>query len=113
MWATCQSWKADLESNVKLVMNKRIRGRRVLLMLASRPSRPQPSAVELTVAGAAAAAAAYLVHRIGRRSDATDEETDADLAEDELGTQPMWESTGQSESEMRIAGETASLPANQ
>lgn len=24
MWATCQSWKADLESNVKLVMNKRI-----------------------------------------------------------------------------------------
>ena len=65
------------------------------------------------MARAAAGAAAYLVHRIGRRSDATDEETDADLAEDELGTQPMWESTGQSESEMRIAGETASLPANQ
>ena len=93
MWATCQSWKADLESTVKLVMNKRIRGRRVLLVLASRPSRPQPSAVELTVAGAAAAAAAYLVHRIGRRSGATDDETDAVLPGDELVTHPMWEST--------------------
>ena len=36
-------------------MNKRIRGRRVLFVLASRPSRPRPGAVGLTVAGAAAA----------------------------------------------------------
>ena len=75
-------------------MNKRIRGRRVLLVLASRPSRPRPSAVGLTVAGAAAAAAAaYLLHRIGQRSGATDEETDAVLPGDELVTHPMWEST--------------------
>jgi hypothetical protein len=62
---------------VKLVVNKRIGGRRILLVLASRPRRPRPSAVELTVAGVAVAtaAAAYLIHRIGRRSGATDEET--------------------------------------
>jgi hypothetical protein len=83
----------DLESNVKLIMNKQIRGRRVLLVLASRPSRSRPSAVELTLASAAAVAAAYLVHRIGRRSGATDEETDAVLPGDELVTHPMWEST--------------------
>jgi hypothetical protein len=62
-----------VEGNVKLVVNKRIGGRRVLLVLASRPSRPRPSAVELTVA----AAAAYLIHRIGRRSGPSDEETGA------------------------------------
>ena len=78
---------------MKLVMNKRIRGRRVLLVLASRPSRPRPSAVELTVAGAAMVAAAYLLHHIGRRSGATDEETDAVLPGDELVTHPLWEST--------------------
>ena len=76
-------------------MNKRIRGRRIVLVLASRPSRPQPSAVGLTVAGAAAAAAAaaYLLHRIGQRSGATDQETDAVLPGDELVRHPMWEST--------------------
>ena len=78
---------------MKQVINKRILGRRILFVLASRPSRPQPSAVELTLAGAAAAATAYLVHRIGRRSGATDEETDAVLPGDELVTHPMWEST--------------------
>jgi len=74
-FAPLESW--NLEGNVKLVVNKRIGGRRILLVLASRPSRPRPSAVELKLAGVAAATAtaAYL---IGRRSRATDEETRVD-----------------------------------
>jgi hypothetical protein len=37
--------------------------------------------------------AAYLLHRVGRRSGATDAEVVADLPGDELVSRPMWEST--------------------
>ena len=62
-------------------------------MVASRPSPRRPSAVALTLAGAAAAATAYLVHRVGKRSGVTNEEMNAVLPGDELVTQPMWGST--------------------
>ena len=78
---------------MKLVMNKRIGERRLFLLLASRRVRHRPSAVELTLVCAAAAAAASLTHRIGRRSGATDEETDAVLPGDDLVSHPLWEST--------------------
>lgn len=78
---------------MKLVMNKRIGERRLFLLLASRRVRHRPSAVELTLVCAAAAAAGSLTHRIGRRSGATDEETAAVLPGDELVSHPLWEST--------------------
>ena len=78
---------------MKQVINKRVLGRRILFVLASRPSPRRPSAVALTLAGAAAAATAYLVHRVGKRSGVTNEEMNAALPGDELVTQPMWRST--------------------
>jgi len=78
---------------VKQVISKRVLGRRILFVLASRPSPRRPSAVALTLAGAAAGATAYLVHRVGRRSGVTNEEVNAVLPGDELVTQPMWGST--------------------
>jgi hypothetical protein len=78
---------------VKQVTNKRVRGRRVLLVLASRLSPRRPGTVALTLAGAAVGATAYLVHRVGKRSGVTNEEMNADLPGDELVTQPMWGST--------------------
>jgi hypothetical protein len=83
----------ELEANVKLVVNRRIRGRRVLLVVASRPRRRGPGGVELTLVGAAAGAATCLIHRIGRRSGATDQETNAVLPGDEIVAHPRWEST--------------------
>jgi hypothetical protein len=78
---------------VKFVMHKRIGGRRVLIVLASRPSRRRPSVAGPTLAGAAAGVTAYLIHRIGRRSGVTDGEADAVLPGDGLVPHPMWAST--------------------
>jgi hypothetical protein len=79
-------------ATVKLVLNKRIRGRRVVLVLASPPPRRRHRTVE-PVAAAAIAGTGYLLHRAGRRSGVTDTEAAATLPGDGVVSQPRWQST--------------------
>lgn len=79
---------------MKVIVNKRFGGRRVLFLLASRRVRRPFSAVKPRAdVAAAAAAAGYLLHRAGRRSGATREEAAAGLPGDEQVRDPMWQST--------------------
>ncbi len=78
---------------MKQVVKKRVLGRRFVLVLASRPSPRRPRLVGLALGGAALVGAAYLVHRIGRRSGVTSEELNAHLPGDDLVKEPMWGST--------------------
>ncbi|HSE82118.1 MAG TPA: hypothetical protein VLA87_10605 [Gaiellaceae bacterium] len=66
---------------MKLVVNKRIRGRRVVLVLLMRDDRRPSGAVAATTL--AAAAAAFALHRLGRRSGATKEEAASYLPDDD------------------------------
>jgi hypothetical protein len=66
---------------MKLVVNKRIRGRRVVLVLVTRGDRRPVGAV--AAATLVAIAAAYALHRLGRRSGVTKEEATAHLPRDQ------------------------------
>ena len=76
---------------MKLVVNKRIRGRRVVLVLLTRDDRRPSGGVAATTL--AAAAAAFALHRLGRRSGATKEEAASHLPGDDVVSEPMWQST--------------------
>ena len=76
---------------MKLVVNKRIRGRRVVLVLLTRDDRRPFGAVAATTL--AAAGAAYGLHRLGRRSRITKKEATTDLPGDDVVSEPMWAST--------------------
>lgn len=76
---------------MKYILDKKIRGQRVLFVLASRPARRRPR--RLAPAAMAGATALYTLRRLGRGSGlASDEATDA-LPGDGIVTAPMWQST--------------------
>jgi hypothetical protein len=83
------------DAELKVVMNKRFLGRRVVFALALRRARRPVSSLKprADVMFAGALAAAYFLHRIGRRSGATFQEVSGELAGDELVAWPMWGST--------------------
>jgi hypothetical protein len=76
---------------MKLILHKRLRGRRVVFVLASRPERRRLGAV--APASLAAAAALYVLRRVGRRSGVSAEEAAGALPGDEIVADPMWQST--------------------
>jgi hypothetical protein len=76
---------------MRFILNKRFRGRRVVLVLVSRPERPGLRTV--VVPSAATAAALYGLRRLGRRSGASTAEAAEALPGDEIVPHPMWQST--------------------
>jgi hypothetical protein len=76
---------------MKLILDKRVRGRRIVLVLVSRPERRVMRTV--AVPSAAAAAALYGLHRLGRHSGVCPRERWKALPGDEIVPNPMWQST--------------------
>jgi hypothetical protein len=74
-----------------LILDERIGGRRVALVLVVGPDRRRVGA--LASATVAAAGAAFLARRTGRRSGVTSEEATGLLPGDEVVPEPMWQST--------------------
>jgi hypothetical protein len=77
---------------VKFIVNKRVGGRRVVLVLVVRPDRSPPWRA-IGASAAAASGVGYLLHRVGRRSGVTDAEAAAALPGDDIVPQPLWQST--------------------
>ena len=77
---------------MKLIVNKRVGGRRIVFVLVSRPDRSPPwSAIAATTV--AFAGIGYVLHRVGRRSGVTDAEAAALLPGDDIVPRPLWQST--------------------
>jgi hypothetical protein len=76
---------------MKFILHRRVHGRRVVVVLVSRPSRRRPP--RAAVAGASAGVMLYGLRRLGQRSGVTDEEAREVLPGDELVADPMWQST--------------------
>jgi hypothetical protein len=76
---------------MKFVFNRRFRGRRVVVVLVSRPDRRRKRNVAL--ACMAAVAALYGLRRMGRGSGLTATEVAEALPGDEIVANPMWQST--------------------
>lgn len=74
---------------MRFIVNKRLRGRRVVFVLVSRPRRRPPA----IAAAASAGCLLYGLRRIGRRSGVTAAEAAKVLPGDEIVADPMWEST--------------------
>ena len=76
---------------MKFILNKRLRGRRVVFVLVARPERRRLHAV--VAASAVAVTALFGLRRVGRRSGATAAEAAEVLPGDEIVADPMWQST--------------------
>jgi hypothetical protein len=76
---------------MKFILNKRLCGRRVVLVLVSRPERRRLRAVALP--SMAALAALHGLRRLGRRSGVTAGEAADALPGDEIVANSMWQST--------------------
>ena len=76
---------------MKFILNKRMHGRRVVIVLVSRPERRWPSTNAAPLF--AIAGALFGLRRLGRRSGATAREAWKALPGDEIVGDPMWQST--------------------
>jgi hypothetical protein len=76
---------------MKFIFNRRVRGRRVILVLVSRPERRRLRRVAAPSLGAITAL--YALRRLGRRSGVTATEVREALPGDEIVAEPMWQST--------------------
>jgi hypothetical protein len=76
---------------MKFIVNRRMRGRRVVLVLVARPDSRRPS--RRAAAAASVGAVLYGVRRLGRRSGVSAEEAREVLPGDEIVADPMWQST--------------------
>jgi hypothetical protein len=76
---------------MKFILNRRVSGRRVVLVLVSRPARRRLRSV--AVPSLAAMTALYALRRLGRRSGVTAAEATEPLPGDEIVADPMWQST--------------------
>jgi hypothetical protein len=77
---------------MKFILNKQVRGRRVVFVLVARRERRRLRAVAPSSV-AAAAAALYGLRRLGRRSGVSPMEAWKALPGDEIVPNPMWQST--------------------
>jgi hypothetical protein len=76
---------------MKFILNRRVGGRRVILVLVSRPERRRLRTV--AAPSLATVAALYALRRLGRRSGVTAAEVTEPLPGDEIVALPMWQST--------------------
>lgn len=76
---------------MKYIVKRRLRGQRIVFVLASRPERARPNAA--TPTAIAAIAALYMLRRLGRASGVSSGERTEALPGDEIVPHPMWQST--------------------